>query len=263
MSENIRGITFAEQSVTPADDAIVRRAMLGDGILSGCEITYSGSTLTMAVGYIIACGRSFQITTAQNWAVVDATSGFARLLATIDLTQTATETTFNQISFSIEYASAEDGFVDLEHEDINNSGTKYQIVVAVVSLGTGGITGIVSKLEKTEGGSGLSMKLLWENASPASSFAARTIAVDLSKYTMCCIEYNGDLTDPNFRTEIFPIGNTVWLHSEHNNRSGREVVISKESVAFRVGKFGAYNELMRENNGGCVPLKIYGIRGVL
>lgn len=154
MSENIRGITFAEQAVTPADDAIVRRAMLGDGVLTGCEVTYSGSTLTLAPGYIIACGRSFQITTAQNWAVVDATSGVARLLLSIDLTQTATEETFNQISFSIEYAAAEDGFVDLIQEDINLSGTKYQIVCAVVSLGTGGITGIVSKLERTEGGGG-------------------------------------------------------------------------------------------------------------
>lgn len=154
MSENIRGITFAEQAVTPADDAIVRRAILGDGVLTGCEVTYSGSTLTLASGYIIACGRSFQITTAQNFAVVDATSGVARLLLTIDLTQTATEETFNQISFSIEYAAAEDGFVGLIQDDINLSGTKYQIVCAVVSLGTGGIAGIVSKLERTEGGGG-------------------------------------------------------------------------------------------------------------
>lgn len=154
MSENIRGITFAEQAVTPADDAIVRRALLGDGILTGCEISYSGSTLTMAAGYIIACGRSFQITTAQNWAVVDATSGVARLVLTIDLTKTATENAFNQIDFAVEYASAEDGFADLVQEDINISGTKYQIVAAVVSLGTGGITGIVSKLAQAEGGGG-------------------------------------------------------------------------------------------------------------
>lgn len=116
---------------------------------------------------------------------------------------------------------------------------------------------------KTLNDSKLSMELLWENASPTSSFAAQTIAVDLSKYTKCCIEYNGDLSDPNMKTEFFNVGNAAWLHNEHNNRTGREVNISKESVAFRVGKFGAYNELMHENNGGCVPLKIYGVRGML
>ena len=146
MSENFRGVTFAEQGVTPADDAIVRRAILPDGTLTGCEISYSGSMLTMAAGYIIACGRTFQHTTAQNWAVVDATSGFARLVLTIDLAKTATESTFDQINTAIEYATSEDGFVALEQQDINLSGTRYQIVAAVVSLGTGGITGIVSQL---------------------------------------------------------------------------------------------------------------------
>lgn len=169
MSENIRGITFAEQTVTPADDAIIRRAILGDGILTGCDVTYSGSTLTMAAGYIIACGRAFQVTTAQNWAVVDATSGFARLLLTLDLTKTATEDTFKQIEFSLEYAAAEDGFLDLVQEDINLSGAKYQIVAAVVSLGTGGITGIVSKLERTEGGGGLNFKVVAGLTQPGSA----------------------------------------------------------------------------------------------
>lgn len=159
MSDNIRGITFAEQAVTPTDDAIVRRAILGDGILSGCDVSYSGSTLTMASGYIIACGRAFQVTAAQNWPVVDATSGFARLLLTIDLTKTATMDAFEQISSSIEYASARDGFPALRQDDINISGTKYQIVAAVVSLGAGGITGIVSKLDKAEGGGNLNFKI--------------------------------------------------------------------------------------------------------
>lgn len=162
MSENFRGVTFAEQDVTPADDAIVRRAIMPDGILTGCEISYSGSTLTMAAGYIIACGRTFQHIAAQNWAVVDATSGFARLVLTIDLTKTATEATFNQIESSIEYAAAEDGFVDLEQSDINLSGTRYQIAAAVVSLGTGGITGIVSQLalSRVEGGGGLNFSVV-------------------------------------------------------------------------------------------------------
>lgn len=182
MSENIRGITFAEQAVTPADDAIVRRAILGDGVLTGCEVTYSGSTLTLAPGYIIACGRSFQITTAQNFAVVDATSGVARLLLTIDLTKTATENSFDQIAFSLEYASAEDGFVDLVKDDINLSGTKYQIVCAVVSLGTGGITGILSKLEKTEGGGGggLNFKVVPGLTQPGTA-AENTIWVKTEK----------------------------------------------------------------------------------
>lgn len=154
------GVTFSEQAVTPSDDAIVRRAILPDGILSGCELSYSGSTLTMAAGHLMICGRQIRHPSAQNWAVVDATSGYARLLLTIDLTRTATEETFDQVVDSIEYASAKDGFVDLEQTDINLSGTRYQVAVCVVSLGTGGITGIVSNLEKSEPGAGLNFNVV-------------------------------------------------------------------------------------------------------
>ena len=149
MSGKFTGVTFAKQKVTPSDDAIIRRAILPDGILTGCELSYSGSTLTMAAGHLMICGRQIRMPSVQNWAIVDSTSGFARLVLTIDLTRTATKETFDQVVDLIEYASAEDGFVALDQTDINLSGTRYQIAVCVVSLGTGGITGIVSQLGKS------------------------------------------------------------------------------------------------------------------
>lgn len=162
MSEYFTGITFPWQAVTPSDDAIIRRALLADGILSGCKLSYSGSTLTMAAGLMIACGRQFKHTAVQNWAVVDATSGYARLLLTIDTTKASTKAAFDQIAGSIEYASSLDGFPELQQADINNAGTVYQVAVCVVSLGTGGITGIVSQL----GGNSVSVTL------PAASWTS-------------------------------------------------------------------------------------------
>lgn len=161
MSTNFTGVTFAQQKVLPSDDAIIRRAILPDGVLYGCDMSYSGSTLTMAAGQLLVCGRQIRHPSSQNWAVVDATSGFARLLLTVDMTLTSTKEVFEQVVDSIEYASAEDGFPDLEQTDINVSGSRYQIVVCVVSLGAGGITGIVSQLEKSKaessGGSNFSV----------------------------------------------------------------------------------------------------------
>lgn len=146
MSDFFKGITFANQNVSPVDDAILRRRLLSDGVLTGCELTYAGYTLTMAAGYLIACGRQIRRPTAENWAISDATSGYARVLMTIDLTRTATEEVFDQVNTSIEYATAEDGFPALIQDDINATGSKYQVVLAIVSLGTGGITGIASCL---------------------------------------------------------------------------------------------------------------------
>ena len=146
MSEFFSGITFPWQKVTPSDDAAIRRAVLADGILSGCALSYAGSTLTMGAGMLIACGRQFRHTAAQNWAVIGATSGYARLVLTIDVTRASTKDSFDQILDTIEYASSLDGFLQLKQNDINESGTIYQMAVCVVSLGAGGITGILHKL---------------------------------------------------------------------------------------------------------------------
>lgn len=149
MSSKFAGVTFDEQAATPSDDAIIRRAILDDGILNGCEFSYTGSTLTMTAGQLMICGRQVKHPSTQNWAVADATTGFARLLLTIDLTRTSSKDTFEQVVDTIEYASAVDGFPELVQDDINASGTKYQIVAAVVSLASGGISGIVSQLGQT------------------------------------------------------------------------------------------------------------------
>lgn len=166
---NFTGVTFAKQKVLPSDDAIIRRAILSDGILYGCELSYSGSTLTMGPGQMLICGRQARHPSVQNWAVVGATSGYARLVLTVDLSRTASKDYFDQIKDTVEYASAVDGFPELEQADVNVSGTRYQVVACVVSLGTGGITGFVSKLGPCEvaGGGGLNFRLVGGLTQPA------------------------------------------------------------------------------------------------
>ena len=143
---NFAGVTFAEQIVTPSDDGIVRNAILTDGVLTGCAFTYSGATLTMAAGHLIAAGRQIRHTAASSWALVDAVSGYSRVVLTIDLSQASTAEDFRQVSTEIQYATALDGFSSLAAGDINGAGTRYQIVLCVAALGAGGISGIVSTL---------------------------------------------------------------------------------------------------------------------
>lgn len=152
MSANFTGVTFPNQKVTPANDAVIRRAIFDDGILTGCDLSYSGSTLTMTAGQFMICGHQIIHPSSQNWAVTEATSGYARLVLTIDVTRTSTKDTFDQVVDEIQYATDANGFADLTTADINATGTRYQVAVCVVSLGPGGITGIASKLDMTEGG---------------------------------------------------------------------------------------------------------------
>ena len=200
---NFAGITFVKQKVTPSADAIARRAILPDGILYGCALTYSGYTLTMAPGYLIACGRQIHHPLSENWAVTDANSGFARLVIDIDLTKTATKEYFDQVDAFVEYASAEDGFADLVQTDINISGNRYQMEACKVSLGPGGITGIVSQMELSRAdGASLNFKVVGGLTQPSGP-SENTIWVPTSaKIT----SYAVTPTEP---TE--PVDGMVWI----------------------------------------------------
>lgn len=197
MSSNFAGVTFENQAATPSDDAVIRRAILSDGILDGCELSYTGSTLTMAAGQMIICGRQVKHPSTQNWAVADETTGYARLLLTIDLTRTSTKDNFDQVVDTIEYASSIDGFASLVQEDINASGTKYQIVAAVVSLAAGGISAIVDKLGQSSSSLG-SVYAVIDTTYPAGatctcSLGSKTLtAPDTSGQALFIVPYAGE-----------------------------------------------------------------------
>lgn len=142
----IKGITFSNQAVTPKDDGQLHARLLSDGIISGCGMSYSAATFSLAAGYLIVAGRLMQIPATVYKAVDQATSGYARVLLEIDLTATATKTEFDQAQLAVEYSSTQNGFASLVQGDINGKDSAYQAVLAVMSLGTGGITQIISTI---------------------------------------------------------------------------------------------------------------------
>lgn len=141
---SFQGINFSSQHIVPSDDGRLYEAIFEDGALHGCELSYVGAALTIGAGYLMIGGREIEITEDEVFNINEATSGYAQLVLTIDLTQTATIGAFNQVSIDVRYASTEAGFASLIQNDINGAGTKYQQQLALVSLGTGGITGIVA-----------------------------------------------------------------------------------------------------------------------
>ena len=142
---SLTGITFANQKITPSDDGRLYGAMLADGILTGCGITFAAATLSVAAGSLLIGTRELR-TSGETLSVTGATSGYARIIIDIDLTRAATKTSFEQAQFQIQYAASLDAFASLEQQDINTAGTHYQAMFCVLSLGTAGITGVVSSL---------------------------------------------------------------------------------------------------------------------
>ena len=142
---SLTGITFANQKITPSDDGRLYGAMLADGILTGCGITFAAATLSVAAGSLLIGTRELR-TSGETLSVTGATSGYARVIIDIDLTRAATKTSFEQAQFEIQYADSVSAFPALIQQEITGSGTHYQSAFCVVSLGTAGITDIVSRL---------------------------------------------------------------------------------------------------------------------
>lgn len=134
MSIYLPGVTFPSQRVTPSDDGAVFAACISDGLYGGA-ITTSGTSLRLTPGKIIACGRVIRIASQTDIAMTE-TSGYARLVLTIDKSKSAAQ----QRSLDVEYQASEGAFPALTQNDINNGGTKYQVALCMARLSSSATT---------------------------------------------------------------------------------------------------------------------------
>lgn len=140
-------MNFDNQKVTAKDHGALFSGILTDGILEGCEVSYSGATVNVSTGWFILSGRQVKIESTETKAITG-TSGYARMKVAIDLSGTASKDSFTQAEIQVDYASTIEGFPALEKENVNTSGIVYQAELAVLSLGSSGVTGIYRKSAK-------------------------------------------------------------------------------------------------------------------
>lgn len=126
MSVYLTPVTFEGAFIAPSDDGAAWAACMTDGISSGCALSLSGTTLTIAAGKIVVAGRTARVDAAKTFTT---SNNYSRLVCTVDLSKTASE----QIALDIESASSTSGFAALTQNDINNGGTKYQFEICLVS----------------------------------------------------------------------------------------------------------------------------------
>ena len=139
MSLYLNGVTFEDCFVRPQEDAALMAAICADGLYGGCQISASAAAVKLSAGRIIACGRICTVPSELS-VPVSGTSGYARLVLTIDRSKSAAQ----QRALDVEVSPTPDGFADLTQGDINAGESVYQMALCTVSLGAGGITGIVS-----------------------------------------------------------------------------------------------------------------------
>lgn len=133
MSIYLTPVTFEGKHIAPSDDGAVWAASVTDGISSGCALTRSGSSLSIAVGKIIAAGRTARVDEDKTFAL--SSSGYDRLVLTIDMSKSISQ----RVALDIENSQTLTGFPALVQNDINNGGTKYQFVVCIIDIAGSGI----------------------------------------------------------------------------------------------------------------------------
>lgn len=139
----INPLTFDDKNNTAKNDGTLYGILLPDGILTGCALTYTSTTITVGAGYFIARGRIVQISSAETIVLADPISnGYVRLRAMLDLSEPLTP-----VSFEYDY-SGTDSFAALTQEDINGSGTVYEVDFARATLSGGNVTGVTAKLSQ-------------------------------------------------------------------------------------------------------------------
>lgn len=138
----IRGVTFNNQEVAATDHGTLFDSIFGDGILKGCEISYSGSAITIGAGYLVVSGRLIQ-NTANATLTASASGAYCRVLVTIDTSLPSTTSDFQQVSFGLDYAATPTGFAPLTQNDINaGTGNVYQAALIIFAMSGSSVSSV-------------------------------------------------------------------------------------------------------------------------
>lgn len=144
MSINL--VTYANQTVTPTNDAIIyEKAIDQNGIFYGCNVTVTSNTVNITGGYGIICGREFVIN-SDSLTVTLAPSGTlqGRLYVRLDLADadapiqllTATGNTLPALT---------------QDDDVNYTNGVYEMELATFTVGVSALSDVVETFEEVEG----------------------------------------------------------------------------------------------------------------
>ena len=108
---------------------------------------------------------------------------------------------------------------------------------------------------------GAGITKLWENAGPASNFAAQTISLNLSKYQMVAIECRFNTTDDYRKIYFGNVGSAMALDvvSTSGYLGWRSAAVTTTGISFSTATYNKNSGVV----GYVIPVAIYGIKGVI
>lgn len=136
---------------------------------------------------------------------------------------------------------------------------------AADSLKLGGVAASEYALKSELGASGVVLETLWTNKSPASTFAAQTIALDLTDCAAVLITARRSTSLASEASFLYPAdGVQRFLSVPGNTINYRYVTVNSNGVVFGDGRwYSSYQANgSTTDNGNVLPQVIYGLKGV-
>ena len=192
-------ITFDYQPAKSKNDGGLYNAIFtADGIIWGCDITSTSSSVTFSSGEIIVGGRVVWIDGATTVQIENPIqNGYARVKARIDLTKEATLTEIYQYETPEEFSTTT-LFPDLSQEAINDTGTIYEQELVVVKIDAGNVTGITRQIGAAE----IDAEKLGGKAAVLYALAADVLKNSGAQILDGSLDASGSIIAPNFRIDI-------------------------------------------------------------
>lgn len=183
----IQGVTFPNQKVSAKDHGALFEKCLTDGIIKGCEISYSGRNVTIGEGYLIVAGREIHLTGANTISLSGSDNHpYVRIKVRIDKGKISSLTTFDQVSFEIDRANTYSGLPSLTKEDINGNGVIYEASMVVLKMTNGAFSSIYSRMQPAVPASGTKAVSVTIPVSAWSSKVANVTVEGITAYTTRC-----------------------------------------------------------------------------
>lgn len=143
---SIQLITYANQTVTPTNDAIIyEKAIDQNGIFYGCNVTVTSNNVNITGGYGIVCGREFVIN-SESIAVTLAPSGTldGRLYVRLDLADADAPIQLLTVTGNTLPPLVQD-------DDVNYTNGVYEMELATFTVGVSSLSDVVETFEMIEG----------------------------------------------------------------------------------------------------------------
>ena len=143
---SIQLVTYANQTVTPMNDAIIyEKAVNQNGIFNGCNVTVTSNEVHITGGYGLVCGREF-IINSEAITVTLAPSGtlLGRLYVRLDLADADAPIQLLTVTGNTLPALVQDA-------DVNYTNGVYEMELATFNVGVSALSDVVETYETIRG----------------------------------------------------------------------------------------------------------------